>query len=79
MADELPVSFQEDTLTVGDYVYPLPEPPITSVGLLLAFIEQQVRFRAVVSCARRILGDIYTISIASKISGLDLDVKRFQI
>lgn len=46
MGDELEVSFQEDAIVVGGVAYALPDPPITTVGQLLAFIEQQVRPRS---------------------------------
>lgn len=42
MGDELEVSFQEDAIVVGGVAYGLPDPPVTNVGQLLAFIEQQV-------------------------------------
>lgn len=44
MGDELEVSFQEDAIVVGGVAYGLPDPPVTNVGQLLAFIEQQVSY-----------------------------------
>ena len=47
MADELEVSFQEDAIVVAGVAYAPPDPPITSVGALLSFLEQQVQFRSI--------------------------------